>query len=308
MEASVIIATFNKAAHLRRVLQGYLCQDVSNFEVVIADDGSDDSQTINLTRQLGHPPLQIRRVWQENRGFQKCSILNKAIRAARGEYLIFSDDDCVPRANFVSTHLRLARPSQFLSGGTIRLTPEISAKVDRDSVANGSATDLRWLVRQGARLSWKWYLVQTSKTLGCIADFLTPTRATFNGHNASAWKRDILDVNGFDERMVYGGLDRELGERLKNNGVRGRQIRHRAICVHLHHEKSYVTVDGLLRNREIWDQTRQEGVKWTPYGIEPQVLQFKIRAARGGMRIQERLSLATRGSESVSVVQNRGKT
>ncbi len=304
MDTSVIIATFNKPAHLRRVLQGYLCQDVSDFEIVIADDGSDDSNSINLTNRIGNTAQRIRRVWHENRGFQKCAILNKAIRAACGEYLIFSDDDCVPRSNFVSTHLRLSRPNQFLSGGAIRLSPELTAKVDRDTVLNGNATDLRWLVRQGARLPWKWALVRGSDRLGCIADFVAPTRATFNGHNASAWKRDILAVNGFDERMVYGGLDRELGERLENNGVRGRQIRHRAICVHLYHKKGYVTLDGMLHNREIWDRTKQEEMKWTPYGIEHQVFQFKIPAARVGLRIQKRLPIATRGSESVSVVHN----
>ena len=41
---------------------------------------------------------------------------------------------------------------------------------------------------------------------------LTPTKPTWNGHNASCWKSDALEVNGFDQRMVYGGEDREFGE------------------------------------------------------------------------------------------------
>ena len=40
----------------------------------------------------------------------------------------------------------------------------------------------------------------------------TPTKASWNGHNASGWLSDILAVNGFDERMQYGGQDREFGE------------------------------------------------------------------------------------------------
>jgi hypothetical protein len=46
-------------------------------------------------------------------------------------------------------------------------------------------------------------------------------------------------VNGFNEDMRYGALDRELGERLENKGIKGIQIRYSAICVHLDHPRSY---------------------------------------------------------------------
>ena len=42
--------------------------------------------------------------------------------------------------------------------------------------------------------------------------------------NVSGWKQDIINVNGFDERMQYGGEDREIGERLMNKGVMLKQI------------------------------------------------------------------------------------
>ena len=66
-----------------------------------------------------------------------------------------------------------------------------------------------------------------------------------------------MAVNGFDERMEWGGEDRELGERLIHLGVRPRQIRHRAICVHLDHERGYVRQDALARNKQIWNETRR---------------------------------------------------
>ena len=45
-------------------------------------------------------------------------------------------------------------------------------------------------------------------------------QADWNGHNASGWKKDLLNVNGFDERMKFGGEDREMGTRLINAGVK----------------------------------------------------------------------------------------
>ena len=52
-----------------------------------------------------------------------------------------------------------------------------------------------------------------------LMKWLTPTWATLNDHNASVWKSDVFKVNGFDQRMEYGGLNRELSERLVNAGV-----------------------------------------------------------------------------------------
>jgi len=50
-------------------------------------------------------------------------------------------------------------------------------------------------------------------------------------------KADILKVNGFDERMQYGGQDRELGERLFNAGIKSKQLRYSAVVVHLDHKR-----------------------------------------------------------------------
>ena len=53
-------------------------------------------------------------------------------------------------------------------------------------------------------------------------NFITPAKATWNGMNSSGWRDDILFVNGFDERMQYGGEDREMGERMFNMGIRAK--------------------------------------------------------------------------------------
>ncbi|MGH7563693.1 MAG: glycosyltransferase family 2 protein, partial [Gemmatimonadota bacterium] len=61
----------------------------------------------------------------------------------------------------------------------------------------------------------------------------------------------------------------ELGERLRNLGIRGRQIRHRAICVHLWHERGYAREDEIAANRSILEETKRSGRTWTSHGIEP---------------------------------------
>jgi hypothetical protein len=73
-------------------------------------------------------------------------------------------------------------------------------------------------------------------------------------------------VNGFDERLEWGGLDRELGERLENAGVRGKQLRHRALVVHLDHGRGYKRPEAMARNRAIRDEVAARRSRGPPRG------------------------------------------
>ena len=74
-------------------------------------------------------------------------------------------------------------------------------------------------------------------------------------------------VNGFDERMVYGALDRELGERLINYGVRPIQIRHQSCLIHLYHKQGYVCDEGKAFNQSIRKAVKDKRLIWTDFGI-----------------------------------------
>ena len=78
---------------------------------------------------------------------------------------------------------------------------------------------------------------------------------------------DLVGINGFDERMAYGGQDRELGERLRNAGIASRQIRYSTICVHLDHDRPWRTRESLEFNASIRRKTRSRRSKWTDFGI-----------------------------------------
>lgn len=268
MNVSVIISTFDSPAWLEKSLWGYRSQTHTDFEVVVADDGSGAETALVIERMRRTTKLRIAHVWHRHEGFRKCRILNQAILEAQGGYLIFSDGDCVPRADFVATHVALARHGQALSGGCIRLSHEASHALTEHDVFSGRCMRPAWLRERSAATARALVRLSVSAGVaGRIADGLTPTRPTFNGHNASVWREDALRVNGFDERMQYGGLDREFGDRLMNAGVRFVQVRHRAICLHLEHGRPYVTVESWRRNHAMREATRRERLTWTPHGI-----------------------------------------
>ena len=121
MRVSVIITTFDQPEQLEKVLWGYANQRHREFELIVADDGSGPQTTEVIDRVAKLAGLDVIHVWHEHRGFRKTEILNRAIAASGSEYLVFSDGDCIPRSDFVATHLALARRGRFLSGGYVRL-------------------------------------------------------------------------------------------------------------------------------------------------------------------------------------------
>lgn len=102
---SVIFSTYNSPKWLEKVLWGFDCQTDDNFEIVVADDGSKEDTQRVIEKFAAQSSVPVKHVWQEDDGFQKCKILNKAIVEAEGEYLVFTDGDCVPRNEIGRAHV-----------------------------------------------------------------------------------------------------------------------------------------------------------------------------------------------------------
>src|SRR5690606_38874223 len=103
--------------------------------------------------------------------------------------------------------------------------------------------------------------------LGTFLNRITTTKCNLKGSNASAWKADVLAVNGFDERMPWGGEDREFGVRLINSGIRPKHVRYNAVVIHLDHARGYVDPDQVKANRTLRLHNEQHGITTTEFGI-----------------------------------------
>lgn len=259
MRLSVIVSTYNKPRDLERVLWGYAAQTDRGFELLVADDGSGAGTAAVIDRVRTEARLPVVHVWHEDRGFRKSEIMNRAIAASTGDYLLFTDGDSIPRADLVSVHRALARPGAYLGGGYLKLSPEASEAIAVDDVREGRFVELRWLLAHGWRPGRRALRLVRSPLLAAALDRMTPTAPLFAGNNASVWRESMIEVNGFDMEMGYGGLDRAVGYRLVNLGIRGIQVRHRAVCMHLHHDRPYKDAEVMRRNREILESIRRTG-------------------------------------------------
>lgn len=94
---SIIVPIYNVAPYLRKCVDSLLAQDISDYEIILVDDGSTDGsgaiadEILNAHSQLPIANYQIKVVHQLNAGLSAAR--NTGIEVARGEYLMFVDSD-----------------------------------------------------------------------------------------------------------------------------------------------------------------------------------------------------------------------
>jgi glycosyltransferase involved in cell wall biosynthesis len=239
MHIAVIVTTYNRPDALAAVLEAYLAQTDRNFEVLVADDGSteDTAQIIRQFQERAAFPL--RQIWQEDIGFRAAMARNRALAATNADYVIFTDGDCVPPADFVARHRMLSEPGWFLSGNRLLLSKEFTATALREKIPVHLWRLGDWL---GARR--KGYIERLLPLIR-LPDIkwmrkLAPRR--WEGAktcNLSAWRSDLLAVNGLDESYTGWGLeDSDLVIRLIRSGVLSKSARFSAPVLHLWHKEN----------------------------------------------------------------------
>ena len=269
--ASVILSTYNQPQWLRKSLIGYEAQTCRDFELIVADDGS-TNETRELvkvmSRRLSFP---ITHVWQDDLGFRKTRILNKAILVSNTPYLIFSDGDAIPRNDFVETHLSMRRSKRFLSNTAIRLAAALSEAITEEDIIEQRCFSVSWLQAHGHEKTLKNMRKNLklcrSKILSAALNAIWFRKIIWNGIGSSAWREDIMAANGFDERMGYRSEDTEFGYRLHNAGIVCKLIRYSTVVLHLNHTRNYVDAERMKENRNILGQTRKNGIVRTAWGL-----------------------------------------
>lgn len=267
-ESSVIISTYNQPDWLEKCLWGFGYQSDRRFEIVIADDGSQPATRARAEAVCTELDLPLNYVWHADNGFQKCRILNKAILAARSDYLIFTDGDCIPKPDFIATHLSMRRPGHFLSGGYFKLPMSTSKRIDQDDVRSGRVFAQEWLRAHDVTAPWNKLLkITATPRQAWWANRLTPATRSWNGNNSSTWRDLAIQVGGYDERMGYGGQDREFGERLMNTGIKPIMMRYSTGMLHLDHSRGYRNEEGIRNNRAIRAETKAQRRTVTEFGL-----------------------------------------
>jgi glycosyltransferase involved in cell wall biosynthesis len=235
MKTAVIVTTYNRPDALAVVLEGYCWQRDHDFELVVADDGS-NGETAEVVQHFAlRAPFSVTHIWHEDRGFRAAAIRNRAVASTNADYVIFTDGDCVPSRHFVRTHKQLAEPGYFLGSNRVLLSAELTAHVVRERIPVHAWGGIEW-----ARC-WSRREVNRVLPLMRLPDgpFRKWSPNRWNGIktcNFSAWRTDLVRVNGLDASYEGWGLeDSDLVIRLLHAGVKHKNARFAATVFHLWH-------------------------------------------------------------------------
>jgi GT2 family glycosyltransferase len=223
---TVVVAAYNQPRELALVLSALAAQSDPNFEVVIADDGSDPPAERELADLAAQLPFPIDWVWQEDAGFRKMRAQNRAVLRHRSELVLFLDGDCVPYRDWVASYRRHAQHGEFLVGGYIFLSEEETLRLTPDAVRAGAherPLDAR-----------TWWRLHSADSRNRLYAGRRANRPRIRGGNFGV-ARDLFErVDGFDEAFAgYGKEDSELRNRMRNAGARGISLWTRARLCHV---------------------------------------------------------------------------
>jgi glycosyltransferase involved in cell wall biosynthesis len=210
---SVIVSMYNQAQFLPTLLAALSAQDCPvAYEILLCDDGSARAAPDIVSSPHA---LDLRYLWQPDKGFRLSRSRNNGMRCAQGDVLVFIDADSVPKPCFLRSHWEVHRDPGLLVCGGVQ-----EAEIAESSLAGGAQALLSALPDTGVTGADKLaaWVAGDRPWMACV------------GANMSVRRSDAVP---FDEGFEgWGSEDRDWSYRLWTSGLKVRLL-DRAVLVHL---------------------------------------------------------------------------
>jgi glycosyltransferase involved in cell wall biosynthesis len=185
---SVVVPTFNRPGYLRLAIESVFNQSYTNWELIVADDGSDEATRQYLQTLDRMPRVSI--VWLPHAGIP-AAVRNAGVRCAKGEYVAFLDSDDLWEPRKLELQIAMMQ-----AHGDRHWSYTAFTNVDEHGDALPSEINRRWIPCEGEVFE---------RMLHGEVQIRTPC--------VMATHRLLLDVGAFDER-IRSAEDYDLWYRL----------------------------------------------------------------------------------------------
>ncbi|WP_046368685.1 glycosyltransferase family 2 protein [Flavihumibacter petaseus] len=258
---SLIISTYNWPEALELCLLSVARQSQLPAEILIADDGSNPMTRSTVDRLRSTIGVPIVHLWHQDQGFRKAAIMNRAFVNANGEYVIQIDGDIVLHPDFIRDHINAATPGYFVAGTRVITSEKLKNDLLHNKRINIS------IFEKGTRNFLNGVHFPLFGKL--LRNYRCQTKDIYyvKGCNMAFWKKDLYQVNGYDETFEgWGYEDSDLAIRLYNSGVRKKFLKMAGIAYHLWH--SEYCRDREQYNYSLLGDTRDCGKSYTKVGMD----------------------------------------
>ena len=257
---ALIISTYNRPKALYLTLLSVAQQKTMPTEIIIADDGSTQSTKDVIDFFVLKKKLLIKHVWHNDEGFRLSAIRNKAIAASKSEYIIQTDGDLILHPYFVQDHMQFAKLNSFVTASRVLINQEKTKELEENkSMLISLFSTYTKDKGNGLHLPILWKLFESYKR--------HKEPAKVRGCNMAFWRKDVVNVNGYDESFTgWGHEDMELAQRLLNNGLTKRFLKFGAVQYHLYHPEASRSNDKT--NKEKFFETVNTNKKKCAIGLQ----------------------------------------
>lgn len=257
MKVSLIVATYNNPEFLYLTLKSVMNQRRHPDEVLVADDGSGDDTRILVEEMAAESFVPLHHIWHPDEGFRLGAIRNRAIAAAKGDYILQIDGDIVLHPSFVSDHVAMARQGWFYSGSRVMLSDDTTKELLLKKTVELPRSAPEHNNPNGRHLPWLMHLMRRYKS---------GDGGYVRGCNMAFWRQDLINVNGYNEEIEgWGREDSELSYRLINSGLKKGFVKFGAIEYHLFHKENSKENDP--RNIALMEHAHKSGMTKVAKGI-----------------------------------------
>ncbi|TDT70615.1 O-antigen ligase [Hypnocyclicus thermotrophus] len=258
IKVSLVVSVYKNIDYLDLIFMSLEKQVYKNFEVIVAEDNDSQEMKDFIKKSQEKYNFEIKHVNQEDKGFRKNKILNKAIKKAEGSYVIFIDGDCVLHNKFIYQYVKNIKENYVLFGRRTHISEKLTKKVVKTK--NISLLSLPVILFTDCKRKEEAFYIP----------FITSRRKSgVYGCNFMVSKKDLYEVNGFDEEYEgpYYGEDKDLETRLRLKGVKFNCIKRKVIQYHLYHEK-VDREEKYKKNKKIYERKIKEEKYYCDLGIK----------------------------------------
>ncbi len=218
MKISLIVTTYNRVNLLKNLLISLKGQDFHPYELIISDDGSSENIVKEIENLIDDFKFKIKFVKQADLGFRLARCRNNAVRISEGDYLIFVDQDLMFSKGFLRKFIDSISKGNVIVGYPVRLDKKQSEKISVENLLSGDFSEIITKSQKNKILSQ----FRKDKFNRFLQSLKIQKKGTkFRGGITGMFKKDYLNVNGYDENFIgWGNEDDDFGRRLLASGIR----------------------------------------------------------------------------------------